>query len=182
MGALTSHVSVFSFHAARPSIAPRVGRVRTCSRFCASSPAVQPQDSALQRRRRAWAGLTLSIIARAFPGAGIDGHLHADALDVSGGEALAAAYRRASTALLQLVSISRAAPVVVVSHGVINALLMCAAVGQVPTHMDQYTQPNGCTYRLQFRRSTLITVDCARVVACWSNAAISHSFPWHVTS
>jgi len=181
MGVLTSHVSVFSFHSARPSIAPRVGRVRTCSRFCASSPAVQPQDSALQRRRRAWAGLTLSIIARAFPGAGIDGHLHADALDVSG-ERLSLPRTDGRQPLLQLVSISRAAPVVVVSHGVINALLMCAAVGQVPTHMDQYTQPNGCTYRLQFRRGTLITVDCARVVACWSNAAISHSFPWRVTS
>jgi broad specificity phosphatase PhoE len=112
-----------------------------------------------------WAGLTLPTIARAFPGAVIDGHLHADALDVSGGEALAAAYRRASTALLQLMSVSRAAPVVVVSHGVINALLLCAAVGHVPAHMGRYTQRNGCTCRLQFRRGALITVDCAPLVA-----------------
>lgn len=129
-----------------------------------------------------WAGLTLPTIARACPGAVIDGHLHADALDVSGGEALAAAYRRASTALLHLVSVSRAAPVVVVSHGVINALLMCAAVGHVPTHMDRYTQPNGCTYRLRFRQRALLTVECAPVVASQSNASNSHSFLWHVTS
>jgi broad specificity phosphatase PhoE len=129
-----------------------------------------------------WAGLTLPTIARAFPGAVIDGHLHADALDVSGGEALAAAYRRVSTTLLELVSVSRAAPVVVVSHGVINALLMCAAVGHAPTRMDQYTQPNGCTYRLQFRRRALITVDCEPLGACWSNPEISHSFPRHMTS
>jgi broad specificity phosphatase PhoE len=129
-----------------------------------------------------WAGLTLATIARTFPGAVIDGHLQPDALDVSGGEALAAAYRRTSTALQRLVSASQAAPLVVVSHGIINALLMSVAVGNVPAHMDQYTQPNGCTYRLQFRRRALVTVDCAPLVASWSNVAISCSFPWHLTS
>jgi len=130
-------------------------------------------------RFRALAGFP--TIERAFPGAVIDGHLQSDAFDVGGGEALAAAYCRASTALRRLVSASRGAPVVVVGHGVIDALLMCAAVGHVPAHMAQYTQPNGWTYRLQFRRGALVTVDCAPQIASWSNAAISRSHPWPVT-
>jgi hypothetical protein len=50
MGISTSR-SVFYFHFVRLSIAPRVERVRTRAQFCASSPAVQPRDSALTRRR-----------------------------------------------------------------------------------------------------------------------------------
>jgi len=129
-----------------------------------------------------WAGLTLPTIERAFPGAIIGGHLHPNALDLSGGEALAAAYRRASLALQRLELASRSGPVVVVSHGVINALLMCAAVGHVPAQMDQYTQANGCTYRLLFRRRALLTVDLAPVVASSWNAGSPHPFPRHLTA
>jgi broad specificity phosphatase PhoE len=112
-----------------------------------------------------WAGLTIPVIARTSPGAVINSQIQPEALDVSGGETLAAAYRRASTALQRLIAAAPAAPVVVVSHGVMNALLMCAAVGNVPAHMDQYTQPNGCTYRLRFRRRALVDVECTPPVA-----------------
>ncbi|HEV3060439.1 MAG TPA: histidine phosphatase family protein [Vicinamibacterales bacterium] len=108
-----------------------------------------------------WSGVTLPTIERACPGAVINGHIHTAALDVSRAEPLAAAYCRASTALRRLVSASRGGPVVVVSHGVINALLMCAAVGIAPVHMDQFAQPNGGAYRLFFRRRVLIAVECA---------------------
>ena len=128
-----------------------------------------------------WTGLTLPTIDRACPGAVIDGHVHIAALDMSGGERLAAAYCRASTALRRLVSSSRVAPVVVVSHGVINALVMCAAVGTVPAHMNQYTQPNGCGYRLYFRRRVLITVECAPLAASFSNAVARYFFARSVT-
>jgi probable phosphoglycerate mutase len=106
----------------------------------------------------AWAGLTISNIARTAAGLVIDGHLQPEALDAGGGETLASAYIRASTALRRLVATSRTAPVVVVSHGVTNALLMCAALGEAPVRMDQHTQPNGCSYRLRFQRGVLIDV------------------------
>lgn len=129
-----------------------------------------------------WAGLTIPTIARMCPGAVIDGQLQPEALDVSGGETRAAAYHRASSMLRRLVAAAPAAPVVVVSHGVINALLICAAVGNIPAHMGQYTQPNGCTYRLRFRRRALVTVECTSLVAPLLDAARSCSFPRHVTS
>jgi broad specificity phosphatase PhoE len=128
-----------------------------------------------------WAGFTIPAIARTSPGAVIDGQLQPEAFNVSGGETLAAAHRRASTVLRRLVAAPSAATVVVVSHGVINALLICAAVGNVPADMNQYTQPNGCTYRLRFRRRALVNVDCHPLVAPTSTAERG-SCPWHVTS
>ncbi len=129
-----------------------------------------------------WAGLTILTIARTSPGAVMNSQLQPEALDVSGGETLAAAYHRASTVLRRLVAASPAAPVVVVSHGVINALLICAAAGNVPAHMDQYTQPNGCTYRLRFRRRALVNVECTPLVAPLPDVARRCSFPRRVTS
>jgi probable phosphoglycerate mutase len=128
-----------------------------------------------------WAGLTILTIARRCPGAVIDGQLQPEALDLSGGETLAAAYRRASAALRRLAAATPASPVVVVSHGVMNALLICAAMGNVPAHMDRYTEPNGCTYRLRFRRRTLVDVDCHPLVTPMFPAERGPS-PWHVIS
>jgi broad specificity phosphatase PhoE len=107
-----------------------------------------------------WAGLTMPMIARTSSAAMIDDHLPPEALDGSGGESLSAAYRRASTVLRRLVAAAPAHPVVVVSHGIINALVMCAAAGHVPADIDQYTQPNGRAYRLHFRRRALVAMDC----------------------
>jgi len=129
-----------------------------------------------------WAGLTIPTIARTHPGAVINSHIQPEALDISGGETLAAAYRRASTALQRLIAAAPVAPVVVVSHGVMNALLMCAAVGNVPAHMDEYTQPNGCTYRLRFRRRALVDVESPASVAFLPVAARRWSVPGGVTS
>src|SRR5205807_1953401 len=128
-----------------------------------------------------WTGLTIPTIVRMCPGALIDGQLQPEALDVSGGETLAAAYCRASTVLRRLIAAAPAAPIIVVSHGVINALLICAAAGNVPAHLDQYTQPNGCTYRLRFRRRALVNIDCHPLVARMATTE-RRSPPWHVTS
>ena len=129
-----------------------------------------------------WAGLTIPSIARRSPGAVINSHIQPEALDISGGETLAAAFRRASTALHRLVATAPAAPVVVVSHGVVNALLMCVALGNAPVHMDQYTQPNGCAYRLRFRRRALRDVECTPPVAFQPVVARPCSVRGRVTS
>lgn len=109
----------------------------------------------------AWSGLTIPAIARACSGAIIGDHLQPDALDGGGGETLTAAYRRASTILRRLVVAPAPSSVVIVSHGVINALSICAAVGLPPHRIDAYPQPNGSTYRLRFRRGALVAIECA---------------------
>jgi broad specificity phosphatase PhoE len=130
-----------------------------------------------------WAGLTIPTIARICPGAVIDGQLQPEALDVSGGETRAGAYHRASTVLRRLVASAPTAPVVVVSHGVVNALLISAAVGNVPACIAQYTQPNGGIYRLRFRGRALVDVEFIPPVAVLP-AAARHccSGPRRVTS
>jgi broad specificity phosphatase PhoE len=106
-----------------------------------------------------WSGLTHAAIERACPGAIASGQLRPEAVDLSGGEPLIGAYRRASGALRRLLSASPSEPVVVVSHGVINALLVCAAVGHSPTQIDRYPQANGFVYRFDFRRRTLVGIE-----------------------
>jgi len=124
-----------------------------------------------------WSGLTHAAIERACPGAIACGQLRPEAMDLGGGEPLISAYRRVSTALRQLVSASQSEPVVVVSHGVVNALLVCAAVGRGPTHMDRYPQPNGFVYRLDFRRRTLVGINRSPLIGA---AKCSH--PRRVTA
>lgn len=165
----------------------RIGRdqAHRISRWCDTRPAAHVVTSPLARARQtavsiarrsgraltvdpalieidhgSWAGLTLSRIARAVPGAVIDGQLQPEALDASGGEALAAAYTRASLVLRRLLA-APVADVLVVSHGVINALLICAAMGNAPARMREYTQSNGCAHLLRFRRRTLVSLECA---------------------
>jgi broad specificity phosphatase PhoE len=148
-----------------------LARARSTARAIARSHSAFVVDPLLaELDHGSWAGLTIPTIARMCPGAVIDGQLQPEALDVSGGETLAAAYRRASTVLRRLVAAAPAFPVVVVSHGVTNALLICAAVGIIPAHMGQYTQPNGCTYRLRFRRRALVSVDGHPLIAPMSAA------------
>jgi broad specificity phosphatase PhoE len=119
-----------------------------------------------------WAGLTLSTIARSVPGVVVEGQLHPDALNRSGGETLAAAYDRASAVLRHLVSGWPAAPVIVISHGITNALLMCAATGMAPTQIARFTQSNGCIHRLLFRRRVLVAMECVPPVALVPDALV----------
>lgn len=108
----------------------------------------------------AWSGLTIPAIARACTGAVVGDQLQPDALDGGGGETLTAAYHRASTVLRRLVMAPAPSSAVIVSHGVINALLICVAVGLPPHRINAYPQPNGCTYRLRFRRGAVVTIEC----------------------
>jgi probable phosphoglycerate mutase len=151
---------------------------RAIARGSHSALAVDPLLSEIDHG--SWAGLTIPAIARICPGAVIDGQLRPEALDASGGETLAAAYRRASTVLRRLVAAGPAAPIVVVSHGVVNALLICAAAGNAAACMGQYTQSNACIYRLRFRRRGLVNVDHQPLSVPMSAAGRGHS-PWDMT-
>lgn len=120
----------------------------------------------------AWAGLTIPALARTCPGAVVGDQLQPDAIDRGGGETLTAASRRASTALRRLVVASAPPSVVIVSHGVINALLICAAVGLPPHRIDAYPQPNGSTCRLRFRRGALVAIERASLADRLTRGAV----------
>lgn len=118
-------------------------------------------DSALiEFDHGSWAGRTLMDIAHASPGAVIDGQLHADSIDGGSGEPIDLAYARVSRMLQRLLAASRGSSVVVVGHGITNALLICAATGQPSRQFDMYRQPNGCVGVLWFSRTGLVSLAC----------------------
>jgi broad specificity phosphatase PhoE len=110
----------------------------------------------------AWAGLTVPQIARRFPTAVTGGQIRPEAFESGGGEPLAAAYRRASSALRRLLSVPAARTIVVVGHGVTNALIVCAAVGHPVDQIARYAQSNGQPHLLRFQRRTLVALSCHR--------------------
>lgn len=113
-------------------------------------------------------GLTLPEIGRRFPEIVSHEQLLPAAFDRSGGEALAAVYRRASATLDDVIDLHAGGSVVVVGHGVTNALLWCAATGVPRSRFDECLQPNMGVVALTFRRRDLVgarTVDAAEPLA-----------------
>ena len=112
-----------------------------------------------------WTGLTLSDIARRSPGLMMRGQVRPDALALSRGESPAVVYRRASAALADLVDVHAGTSVVVVGHGVTNALLYCAAAGFDVARFPECPQSNAGGTALTFRRRDLVdvrTIDAAK--------------------
>lgn len=113
-------------------------------------------------------GLTLSEIGRRFPEMVSHEQLRPVAFDRSGGEPPAAVYRRASSVLADLLAAHVGGSVVVVGHGVTNALLWCAATGVPLSRFHDCLQPNMGVVALTFRRRDLDgarTVDAAEPLA-----------------
>jgi broad specificity phosphatase PhoE len=103
-------------------------------------------------------------IAHTFPGAVTEGQLNPESIDAGGGESIAAAYARASRALRRLLAVSPGSSIVVVGHGITNALLICAATGQPSRQFDAYRRPNGCLDLLCFRRGGLVSLASGPVI------------------
>jgi broad specificity phosphatase PhoE len=91
-----------------------------------------------------WTGLTIAQIARRHPDA-VDrqDHLQGDAPIAVRAEPLAAVYRRASALLADLLDAHLGQSLIIVGHGVTNALLCGAAAGGCDTaHLQAPPAPN----------------------------------------
>ena len=77
----------------------------------------------------AWTGLTMDGITRDFPEEFERWQLRPDRVRPRGGESLQEAYNRAAGFLYEFTETSLGSDVLIVSHGVINALLVCAVLG-----------------------------------------------------
>lgn len=102
-----------------------------------------------------WTGMTTRVLARRFPEKFAIWRSRPDRLRLSTGEELQQVYRRATRFLSGIMGMKLTGNVLIVSHGVINALLMCAAL-QVPVaRVWDFPQPNGCVNILRFRERRL---------------------------
>lgn len=97
-------------------------------------------------------GMTLSEIGRRFPPGLTCWHTHPEKLRVEHAEPLQRAYSRASRFLLQVIGTVSRGDAVVVSHGVVIALMVCAVMGFSPACVWDSPQPNACIQAVRIRR------------------------------
>lgn len=106
-----------------------------------------------------WTGMILNEIGQRFPLGLACWHTNPEKLRVENAEPLQQAYSRASRFLLQVIGMVSMGDVVIVSHGVIIALMVCAAMGSPSARVwDFFPQPNACIQAIRIHR---------RQIAAW---------------
>ncbi|MGH9772873.1 MAG: histidine phosphatase family protein [Candidatus Acidiferrales bacterium] len=99
-----------------------------------------------------WTGMALGEIGRRFPPGLACWRTNPEKLRVENAEPLQRAYSRASRFLLQVIGMVSRGDVVVVSHGVIIALMVCAAMGSSSARVWDFPQPNACIQAVRIHR------------------------------
>jgi phosphoserine phosphatase len=105
-----------------------------------------------------WTGLHLEAIENRFPDDFATWSFFPEKLRMSNGEPLIAVYRRCTAALLELINENPDEDVLVVSHGVVNALLLCAAIGASLSRVREYSPHNASVSALTVKRGKIIAV------------------------
>jgi broad specificity phosphatase PhoE len=78
---------------------------------------------------------------------------------MSSGETLMAVYRRCTQALLELIKNNPDHDVLVVSHGVVNALLLCTAIGASISRIREYSLQNAAVGAITVQRGKIIAAE-----------------------
>lgn len=106
----------------------------------------------------AWTGMTVSRITRDFPDEFERWQLRPDRLRLRSGESLQEAYRRSSGFLRGIMAASLRGDVLIVSHGIINALLICAALRAPLARLWDFPQPNAHVTVLQIEGQKVLGI------------------------
>jgi phosphoserine phosphatase len=99
-----------------------------------------------------WTGMTVSEIRQRFPLGLAYWRTSPEKLRVEKAEPLQQAYCRASRFLCQAMEMASRTDLIVVSHGVTIALLICAALGSPLEHLWAFPQVNTCVHALYIQR------------------------------
>jgi phosphoserine phosphatase len=111
-----------------------------------------------------WTGLRLESIEERFPDEFATWSFFPERLRMPDGESLIAVYRRCTKALLDLIKENPNEDVLVVSHGVVNALLLCAAIGTGLSRIREYSPHNTDVSTLTVQRGKIVDVERGRDV------------------
>jgi len=117
------------------------------------------QDELREIDHGVWTGMTLSEIGRRFPLGLACWHTNPEKLRVESAEPLQQAYSRASSFLWQVIGMAWRGDVVVVSHGVIIALMVCAAMGSPSARMWDFPQANACIQAIRIHRRQIAALE-----------------------
>lgn len=100
-----------------------------------------------------WTGMTVSEIGERFPLRLACWRTNPERLRVKNAEPLHQAYCRVSGFLYQATEVASSADLVVVSHGVTIALLICAALGCTLERLWAFPQVNACVHAVYIYRN-----------------------------
>jgi phosphoserine phosphatase len=111
-----------------------------------------------------WTGLRLESIEERFPDEFATWSFFPERLRMPDGESLIAVYGRCTRALLDLIKENPNEDVLVVSHGVVNALLLCAAIGTGLSRIREYSPHNTDVSTLTVQRGKIVDLERGRDV------------------
>jgi phosphoserine phosphatase len=106
-----------------------------------------------------WSGLRIDTIEHQFPDDFATWNFSPERLRMSDGESLMAVYRRCTLALLDFIKNNPDEDVLVVSHGVVHALLLCAAIGSNLSRIREYSPHNAAMSAVTVQRGKIIAVE-----------------------
>ena len=113
-----------------------------------------------------WTGLRLSSIEHKFPHEFAAWNLAPGTLRLPAGESLKDVYQRSTDVLRDAVKDCASGNVLMVSHGVVNALLLCAALGVSLSRIREFSLPNVA--------ASILRVEQRRVIAVEREIDVSH--------
>lgn len=106
-----------------------------------------------------WTGLILSRLDRRFPEEFAAWRVSPELLRLRSAESLRAVYSRAGSFLCELIAADKNADVLVVSHGVINALFICAALGAPLSRVWEFPQNNGSISLIRVNHRKIVAIE-----------------------
>ncbi|HEX5422321.1 MAG TPA: histidine phosphatase family protein [Candidatus Acidoferrales bacterium] len=106
-----------------------------------------------------WTGMTPLEIAQKSPEEHAAWKYEPDSFRPSSGERLRGVYGRAGRVLARVLATDFRDDVVIVSHGVVNAVLLCAALARPLATIWEIPQPNASAYVLRMNRHRLVEVE-----------------------
>ena len=106
-----------------------------------------------------WTGLRLPDIEQRFPHEFATWNFFPERLRLSSSESLGAVYRRCTRFLMDVLNTGGSEDVLVVSHGVVNALLLCAALGASLRRIHEFSLPNATISTLRTKQRKIVAVE-----------------------
>jgi broad specificity phosphatase PhoE len=106
-----------------------------------------------------WTGMTPLEIAQKSPEEYAAWKYEPDSFRPSSGERLRSVYGRAGRVLARVLETDVRNDVVIVSHGVVNAVLLCAALAKPLAKIWEIPQPNASAYVLRINRYRIVEVE-----------------------
>ena len=106
-----------------------------------------------------WTGLQLAAIEHRFPHEFATWSFFPEKLRLSSSESLGAVYRRCTLFLMDVLNTGGSEDVLLVSHGVVDALLLCAARGASLRRIREFSLPNATISTLRTKRRKIVAVE-----------------------